>query len=193
MKAIQKTIFITIIIFFTACSVPSMRYNHELTNTDFDGIVTSLLEKASHQIFPHMGMNEVLLVTNFAETTTLRSNTKLSFLLSDLMKNKLVSKYSYTIREIETAKNFKFGDEGFRLLTRDKSRINNKVIKSRYAVVGTYTVTKNQLILFLKLINIRNGLVMASSSYSANLTQEIEDTNKIILQTEQPIYQPMTL
>lgn len=180
-------------ILFTACSIPSLRYNTELMNTDYDKIVSNLLQKASYQIFPNMKMDEVLIVPNFAETTTLKSNTRLSFILSDTLKNKLVSKYSYTVREIELSRNFRFGVEGFKVLTRDSKNINNTVINSRYAVVGTYTLTKNQLLLFLKFINIRDGLILASASYSTDLTQEITSANETVIEKEPLIFQPMTL
>ena len=193
MRNIKQVSFILIMVFFTACSIPTLRYNTELQNTDYDEIISILLQKASYQIFPNMEVDEILIVPNFAETTTLKSNTRLSFILSDILKNKLVSKYSYTVREIELSKNFRFGDEGFKVLTRDTNSINNTVINSRYAVVGTYTVTKNQLLLFLKFINIRDGLILASSTYSANLTQEITESNKVVIEKEPVFYQPMTL
>jgi hypothetical protein len=193
MRNIKQVSFILIMVFFTACSIPTLRYNTELQNTDYDEIISILLQKASYQIFPNMEVDEILIVPNFAETTTLKSNTRLSFILSDILKNKLVSKYSYTVREIELSRNFRFGDEGFKVLTRDTNSINNTVINSRYAVVGTYTVTKNQLLLFLKFINIRDGLILASSTYSANLTQEITESNKVVIEKEPVFYQPMTL
>jgi len=193
MRNVKKLSLIAIMMMlFTACSIPSLRYNAELKNTNYDEIISNLLEKASYQIFPNMKMDEVLIVPNFAETTTLKSNTRLSFILSDTLKNRLVSKYSYTVREIELSRNFRFGEEGFKVLTRNSKNINNTVINSRYAVVGTYTVTKNQLLLFLKFINIRNGLILASSSYSADLTQEITDANKAIVK-KPLVFQPMTL
>ena len=192
MRNIKLISLSIIMLIFTACSIPSMRYNTELMNTDYNGIIDKLLQKASYQIFPNMTMDEILIVPNFAETTTLKSNTRLSFILSDTLKNKLVSQYSYTIREIELSKNFRFGKEGFKVLTRDSKNINDTVIDSRYAVVGTYTITKNQLLLYLKLINIRNGLVLAASSYSANLTQEISEANEVVIE-KQLVFQPMTL
>jgi len=193
MKKIKLLSLLVITILFNACSIPELRYNHELKNTNYDEIVSNLLQKASYQIFPNMEMDEVLIVPNFAETTTLKSNTRLSFILSDVLKNKLVSKYSYTVREIELSKNFRFGEEGFKVLTRNAKSINNTVINSRYAVVGTYTLTKNQLLLFLRFINIRDGLILASSTYSTDLTQEITESNKIVIQKKPVIYQPMTL
>ena len=170
-----------------------MRYNADLKNTNYDEIISNLLKKASYQIFPNMKMNEVLIVPNFAETTSLKSDTRLSFILSDTLKNKLVSKYSYTVREIELSKSFRFGEEGFKVLTRNSKSINNTIINSRYAVVGTYTVTKNQLLLFLRFINIRNGLILASSTYCTDLTQVIAESNKVVIQKKPLIFQPMTL
>jgi len=193
MKKIKLLSLIIITILFTACSIPDLRYNHELKNTNYDEIVSNLLQKASYQIFPNMERDEILIVPNFVETTSLKSNTKLSFILSDTLKNKLVSKYSYTVREIELSKNFRFGAEGFKVLTRNSRNINNTIINSRYAVVGTYTVTKNQLLLFLRFINIRDGLILASSTYSTDLTQEITESNKIVIQKKPVIFQPMTL
>ena len=193
MKTIKQISLIAMVVLFTSCSIPSMMYNTELRNTNYDEIISALLKKASYQIFPNMTINEVLIVSNFAETTTLKSNTRLSFILSDLLKNKLISKYSYTVREIELSKTFKFGEEGFKVLTRDTDEINDTIIDARYAVVGTYTITKNQLLLFLKFIDIRNGLVLASSSYATNLTQEIKDSNKTVVQEVPFLFQPMKI
>lgn len=193
MNNLKYISLVAIMILFTACSIPSMRYSAELKNTNYDEIISNLLQKASYQIFPNMKMDEILIVPNFAETTTLKSNTRLSFILSDTLKNKLVSKYSYGVREIELSKNFRFGNEGFKVLTRNAKNINNTVINSRYAVVGTYTITKNQLLLFLKFISIRDGLILASSSYSADLTQEIMQSNEVVIQRKPLIFQPMTL
>ncbi|MEA2049783.1 MAG: FlgO family outer membrane protein [Campylobacterota bacterium] len=198
MNIFNKFILILSVLFFSACSYPQFSNQFEFQTTDYEDIVSELLSKASNQIFPHIKKDEVLLVSNFAESTTLKSDTKLSFVLSDMLKDQLVSKYSYTIREVELSKQFRFGKEGFKILTRDAKNINNKVIESRYAVVGTYTFTKTQMLLFLKLINIRDGHVLASSNYKTDLTQEILELNKSNKtnnkQNNQPqIYQPMVL
>ncbi len=201
MTYLKHSLLIIFISFFTACSYPNYSNQFEFQTTDFDDIVLELLDNASNQIFPHIKKDEVLLVSNFAESSTLKSNTKLSFILSDMLKDKLVSKYSYTIREIELSKKFKFGEEGFKILTRDVKNINDSVVTARYAVVGTYTFTRNQIFLFLKLINLRDGHVLASSTYRTNLTQEMVELNNItinkngiIKNNNQPqIYQPMVL
>lgn len=199
MYKLKNLIFLLITITFTACSVsiPEYKTKFEYANTDYDKLISNLLRKASNQIFPNMKKDEVLLVSNFSELVTLNSNTKLSFILTDMLKTKLVSQYSYTIREVELSKQFRLGEEGFKILTRDADKINNTITKARYAVVGTYTLTKNQLLLFLKLIDIRNGSVLASSTQSTDLTQEIIDSNSITLDNRATnpnnIYQPMVL
>ena len=59
---------------------------------------------------------------------------------------------------------------------------------------STYLLfTYNPCNSFLKLINIRNGLVLASSTHSADLTQEIDESNKVIIEKKPTVYQPMTL
>ncbi|MEA3383588.1 MAG: FlgO family outer membrane protein [Campylobacterota bacterium] len=201
MYKLNNLILPIILVFFTACSIPQYSNQFEFQTTDYDEIVEDLLDKASNQIFPHIKKDEVLLVSNFAESSTLKSNTKLSFVLSDMLKDKIVSKYSYTIREIELSKQFKFGKEGFKALTRDIDNINSEIIDARYAVVGTYTFTKTQILLFLKLIDIRNGYVLASSSYSTRSSMEMVELNSIIIDNKDKptknavphIYQPMVL
>ncbi|MEA3354234.1 MAG: FlgO family outer membrane protein [Campylobacterota bacterium] len=199
MNSLKIIIISSIVLLFTACSYPSMKYNYEFTETNYDELVDNLLQKASNQIFPHLKKDEIMLVSNVAESVTLSSDSKLSFLLTDLLKTKLVSKYSYTIREIELSNKFRLGGEGFKILTRDANSINGKVKKARYAVVSTYTLTKNQLLLFLKLIDIRNGNILAASTFSTNLTLEItndENTKlKQKMENEQlsNVYQPLVL
>ena len=192
MLKIKKILLILFILFYSGCSIPEFQYQNEIKSTNYDEIISTLIKKGSNQIFPNIKKGEILLVSNFADNFTLKSNTKLSFVLTDLLKNKLVSKYNYTIREIELSKKFRFGQEGFKILTRDANGINNSVNKVRYAIVGTYTITKNQLILFMKMIDIRNGNILASSSHRTRLTQEITHLNKSP-KNNSNIYQPMVL
>ncbi|MEA3553399.1 MAG: FlgO family outer membrane protein [Campylobacterota bacterium] len=193
MNKLKKLILILTVVLYSGCSVPEFKYNHEIKSTNYDSIISTLLKKSSNQIFPNIKRDEILLVSNFADNFTLKSDTKLSFVLTDLLKNKLVSKYNYTIREIELSKNFRFGQEGFKVLTRDVKSINNSVNRARYAIVGTYTITKNQLILFMKMIDIKNGNVLASSSHSVDLTQEITHLNESVIIEDSNIYQPIVL
>ena len=201
MYKIKTTLLFMIIILFNGCNYPLYKYNYKFNITNYEELIENLLSKASSQIFPNMNMNEVLLVSNFVETTTLKSNTKLSFVLSDMLKNQLVSKYSYTVKDIELSNQFKLGKEGFKVLTRDSEKTYNKISNSRYVIAGMYTFTNNQILLFLKLINIKNGNILASSNYVTDLTKDIVELNNMILKdpnkkempTQQEIYQPMVL
>lgn len=186
----------SIVIQGCSVSIPEYKSKIEFDKTDYGQIISSLLKKASNQMFPNMNKEEILLVSNFSEVVSMNSDTRLSFLLTDILKTKLVANYSYTIREVQLAKTFKLGKDGFKVLTRDGDEINNRIKKARYAIVGTYTLTKNQLILFLKMINIRDGSVLAASSHSVELTQEIiddEQTNLRLNNKLKNIYQPVVL
>lgn len=178
MNLLKKSYIFILVLFFAGCSVPEFKYKYELAQTDYEALINTLLKKSENQIFPYIEKNEILLVSNFADSITLKSNNKLSFLLTDILKTKLVSEHSYTVREIELSKKFKFGEDGFKILTRNVNNINPKVQKARFAVIGTYTMTKNQLILFLKMINIRTGDILAASNYSVPLSQEIVDDER---------------
>ncbi len=200
MYSIKKIILLFTIFLFSGCNYTWYQFNYSYKTTNYEELISNLLSKASNQIFPNMGKSEVLLVSNFAETTTLQSNTKLSFVLSDMLKNQLVSKYSYTVRDIELSNKFRLGSDGFKVLTRDVTQINSKITKAKYAVVGVYTFTKNQILLFLKVINIRNGNIVASSNHATDLTEDIVQLNKIAFEKKKTdsdqdsnIYQPLVL
>jgi PBP1b-binding outer membrane lipoprotein LpoB len=195
LKFVLVTLFI--ILFATSCSnhsVPEYRYKIELSTTDFNELVEKLVDKASNQVFPNMQVDDVLLVSNFVQNYTLKGDTKLCFVLTENLKNVLVSKYNYTIREIELSNRFRLGKEGFKVLTRDASSIDGNTRRSRYVATGSYTITKNQLILFFKLIDIKKGLVLASSTIRVVLTQEIiELHNSKVSTSDSKIYQPFVL
>ncbi len=194
MKQFKTSILFFFIFIFTSCSYPNLTYNYELTTTNYNEIIGKLLNKASKRIAAKVHQDEILLVSNFADTMSLKSDTRLSFVLSDTLKDMIVEKYNYGVKEIELSKQFQFGKEGFKALSRDINKINRKLINPRFIVVGTYTITKNQLLLFLKLINIEDGTILASSSHREDLTQEIVNLhNDAFKKPRQDIYQPMVL
>jgi len=191
MKMFKNIVLSLLILSFTACSGKNSLFS---SPDDYTMMVNTLLEKSAKKMLASVGKDEIILVSNFVETSTLKSNTKLSFILSDLLKNRLISKYGYQIREIELSKNFKFGKNGFKVLTRDVNNINNAIFNSDYVVSGRYAITNEQLILFLKVINIRNGHIIASSTLSADISDETLELNKPIKSKQKiEIYQPMVL
>ena len=73
------------------------------------------------------------------------------------------------------------------MLIRDKRKIiSDEVTKARYAVVGTYSISTRSLNIFIKLIDIQTGNILASSHERTSIDQEIinlegEEERKIVL------------
>ena len=68
-----------------------------------------------------------------------------------MLKDRLVS-LNIIVREVELGKEFQFGEKGFNVLVRDRSRMLSTVVsEENYAVVGTYSITSKSLNLFIKL------------------------------------------
>ena len=89
-----------------------------------------------------------------------------------MLKDSLVS-LNIIVREVEFGKEFEFGKSGFNLLTREKDRILSDKVKSRYAVVGTYSITSRSLNVFIKLIDINTGYILSSSYARTDIDDEI--------------------
>lgn len=194
MKFFKNIIFAFSTLLFTACSYPEFDMSMEFERTDYNEIVSQLISKSKNQLYPNLKESEVMLVPNFSETHTLKGDSKLSFILSDILKNELISNYNITVREIELSRSFKIGTEGFKILSRNSKDINNSITKARYAAVGTFALTKNQLLVFLKFTDIRSGSVVASSTLAVDLTQEILDSYNSKLEKAGPkVFAPLTL
>lgn len=135
-------------------------------------------------------MEEVVLVPDFVNINRLRNRSKLGFLLSEQMKNSL-SKRGIIVKEIELGKDFQYGKHGFNLLTRDQKDIKDKEIDNNYAFVGTYSITTQSLIVFIKLIDINNGNILSSAYSETLIDEEILDLER---SASQPlIISPMVL
>ncbi len=90
-----------------------------------------------------------------------------------MLKDRLVS-LNIIVREVELGKEFQFGEKGFNVLVRDRSRMLSTVVsEENYAVVGTYSITSKSLNLFIKLIDIRTGHILASSFERTGIDSEI--------------------
>ncbi|MFW3328480.1 FlgO family outer membrane protein, partial [Aliarcobacter butzleri] len=123
---------------------------------------------------------------------------QLGFLLSNILKDKL-SSLNIIVREIELGKEFEFGSSGFNLLTREKDKILSDKVKSKYAVVGTYSISNKSLNVFIKLIDINTGNILSSSFARTDIDDEIVNLegNYSIEEKDKPkepiIRQPLVL
>ena len=147
-------------------------------NTNFDSMINDMVKKSAIKIKKNVAYDEVVLVSDFVNLDNLKNRSQLGFLLSNLLKDRL-SSLDVIVKEIELGKEFEFGPSGFYLLTREKNRILSDNVKSRYAVVGTYSISNKSLNLFIKLIDINSGNILSSSFARTDLDSEILDLEGI--------------
>mgnify|MGYP002660333828 FL=1 len=147
-------------------------------NTNFDSMINDMVKKSAIKIKKNVAYDEVVLVSDFVNLDNLKNRSQLGFLLSNLLKDRL-SSLDVIVKEIELGKEFEFGPSGFNLLTREKNRILSDNVKSRYAVVGTYSISNKSLNLFIKLIDINSGNILSSSFARTDLDSEILDLEGI--------------
>ena len=166
-----KLIFISgfLTIFLSSCA-----YKNPINGTNnFHSLVSKLVDDSANKIKRNVQKSEVILVSDFVNLDKLKNKSQLGFLLSSMLKDRLVS-LNIIVREVEFGKEFELGKTGFNLLTREKDKIvSDKVTKSRYAVVGTYSITSRSLNVFIKLIDINTGYILSSSYVRTDIDDEI--------------------
>ncbi|WP_368030275.1 FlgO family outer membrane protein [Arcobacter sp. s6] len=167
---VMKLVIISVLfsILFTSCA-----YKNPINgNTNFHSLVSKLVDESSNKIKKNLQANDVVLVSDFVNLDKLKNKSQLGFLLSSMLKDRLVS-LDIIVREVEFGKEFEFGKSGFNLLTREKEKILSDKVNSRYAVVGTYSITSRSLNVFIKLIDINTGNILSSSYERTDIDDEI--------------------
>lgn len=154
-----------------ASSSPSNHKNFTGSN-NFHSLINDVVKKQESRLKKYLLNEEVVLVSDFVNLDKLKNRSKLGFLLSEHLKNAL-SNRSIIVREVELAQDFQYGKTGFNLLTRQQEDINSKYVDSKYAFVGTYSITTESLIVFMKLIDITNGNILSSASSETLVDKEI--------------------
>ncbi|MCK5293882.1 MAG: hypothetical protein KAJ49_04470, partial [Arcobacteraceae bacterium] len=127
----------------------------------------------------------------------LQNISQLGFLLSNELKVNILKKScssNLSIKNLQLSKSLQIGKQGTRILTRNLKNLKTKNLKDdRQILVGTYMITKKQLILFLKLINLKDGNTIATSSIATIMTDEIKELDGINTNTDPIIYKPFHL
>lgn len=193
-----KIVYSLIIIafLFTGCNYSSIVdscYNdcdHLKNETDFEATIDKLVSPICPNI-NYIGKN-IFYVTDFVNTENLNNNCNLGFLLSSKLKTHIIRDCNgKQIKAVELGKNVKVGSTGVKILSRKLDELRYKNIEKRnYILVGSYTLTKKKLILFLNLINLKTGNITASSTTSTPLTEEILELEN---SSNQEIYTPIVL
>lgn len=178
---------IFLISFLTSCSTSHKNVSDSISgnfllkgltgSNDFESLVETLVVKSEKRFNKYLTSSEPVLVSDFVNIKNYKNPSKLGFLLSEQLKDSLLNR-DIIVKQVEVGREFQLGPSGFNLLTRNQSDILNKDINSEYAVVGTYSITSENLIVFLKLINITNGNILSSSSVRTKLDGEILDLER---------------
>lgn len=134
-------------------------------------VVSSILSQSANQY----GLTKDVVVTDFVDVKTLSNKNQLGFILSSHLKNELASNKKFKIIEAETAKYFKIGSDGVTLLSRDKNDTLRDEIGAEYAFVGSYAVTDERVVVYVKLINLLSGKIEAAATVEEVMTCEIKD------------------
>ncbi len=160
---------------------------------NFDSLMKDLVNKSSSRLKKHLSIDDVILVSDFVNLDRLKNRSKLGFLLADHLKNELLNN-DIIVREVELSENFQYGKSGFNLLTRNRNEINKKYVdNANYAVVGTYSITTANLIVFIKLIDIRNGNILSSANAKTSVDNEILELEGLTESKSFYVRQPMVL
>ncbi len=133
------------------------RVNYQaLTDQAVDVIFSDLIENPKE-----------IIVTEFVDLTSLENPSKFGYVLSNSIKNSLINDLDTEVIEAEVAKYFKISGNGLKLLSRDIDNIRTDNLNVQHAVVGTYTYTETETVVFVKLVNLATGII--EGSYSKTL------------------------
>ena len=122
----------------------------------------ALADDATQSIFKDKVVPSKIIVTDFVDVTSLDNHTKLGYVLSNSVKNSLINKYKANVIEAEVSKYFKISDNGLKILSRDIDKLRATNFNVQFAMVGTYTHSENELIIFVKLIDLKTGIIKGS-------------------------------
>jgi len=200
----QQFIFILVLsLFFSGCGVNQylneytdsykLKYWHSTAVTDFSSITRELLDDLCPTL-KKLPKKQPITVIDFTNIKELENYSELGFLLSEETKTHVTQRCNWTVNQIEFMRYLKIGATGTKLFSRDYQDIKNEELNDTgYALVGTYAFTQRQLILYLKIIDLSNGVIVKSSTKETEITDEIIWLEKKSENRKSNIYTPMTL
>lgn len=178
-KLTLLTITFIVSIVFTGCineynDYYKVKYVLPTNTTNFNALAKDLVNDMDEEILSIIPKsNRLIYVSDFVNIQNLEVTSQLGFFLSSGVKSHVTEEFNVNIKEIEYTKYLKFNDTGFRTLSRDYGEINKENFSKSYILAGTYAITQRQLILYLKLIDMKTGNLIRSTSKNINLTEEI--------------------
>lgn len=149
-----------------SCYIPQNEKRYQLNESRVN--YQYLTDEAVETVFDDIAvLPKEVIVTEFVDLTSLENPSKFGYVLSNSIKNSLANELDLNVVEAEVSKYFKISGNGLKILSRDIDKIRTNNLDIKHAVVGTYTATDSEVIIFVKLVNLQNGLI--EGSYSRTL------------------------
>lgn len=160
-------LFFWLAVVFIGCSATSNNTTYTTNNSSNKQKVlyinyNVLTEKALKSIFTNTKVPSRIIVTEFVDLNHLENYSKLGYVLSNNIKNTLINKHHATVIEAEVSKYFKISANGLKILSRDINEIRSESFNIKQAIIGTYTYTDKEIVIFVKLIDLKTGIIKGS-------------------------------
>ena len=185
-----------IIILFSGCGVIKIfkKKGDHTKATNFNTLTKKL---TTYSFCSKIKENNTLYITDFVNESNLENRSQLGFLLSNHLKVNILKDgctKNVTIKTFNLANNLKIGKNGSKILSRELKELKVQNLEDdKQIIVGTYIITKKQLILFIKLIDLKSGNTVASESKATYITNEIKELEGINTNNDPIIYTPFHL
>ena len=204
----RSFVFLIVLFLYSGCSLApiykSIDKSSYETATNFSKLTDSLIEDLSSRTSSlTYYSSDSLIITDFVNINSLDNKSTLGFILSNELKTSLSKKFpNLSVKELTLGRDIKIGSNGVKILSRKLKELKTNQAKNiKYILVGTYAITQKKLMLFLKLLDYTSGDIIASSSETTQITNEISNLAHITNETNKfeynkklrNIYQPMTL
>ena len=177
-KKYKNFIFVVFfsVYFLSGCTIKNQfdENDYYQKTTNFYRITHQLSIPLCKEIHP----GKILYLTDFVNESNLENRSNLGFTLANTLKVNILNKQctqNNVIKSFELASNLKMGANGSKIFSRKIEELKIKNIEDdKQILVGSYVISSKQLIIYLKLINLKTGNIVGSSMTTTPLTYEID-------------------
>ena len=141
-------------------------FNHVIT---LEKAINTLSNKLLSSSRVDQSTLDDIALTAFVNLNKFSETSNLGRILSESMFNELLIR-NYNIVEFRGQSNISIDNNGEYFISRDTTRLK-KIIENKYILVGTYTTYKNTILINARIIENKNGKVVAT----ARVHQYIDD------------------
>ena len=177
------SLFLFVLFALSSCTTSKQIQEEKQTKNKQNVNFSALVRELTKQVCYKTNANKPIYVADFVNIRNFKNKSQLGFLLSSELKVSLFKECSedLKIKELEFRDSVKLGKQGINVLSRSIKAIKTKyILKNHQVLVGTYSITKEQLILYLKLIDFDSGNTLASSRINIHINDEIKDLEGIL-------------